>query len=413
MSFFLRWAKCYIKCVFYKGDFERFFNMCRYNNIEFWEMVWDNDRIYCKIYVYDFWKLKPLLKKTGVKIKVLERHGIRFVIHFLSKRMCLWIGLLFCIGGLLLLSSYIWKIDINGNSYYTDEQLLKYLNGQHKIGLGSKKSCLDLSELEEHLLIDFDNISWVSLNIQGTTLNIDLEETEKFTETAEKKEIKKDIYANKDGEILRVVIRSGTACINQGDQVKQGDLLIQGTIDYKDDAQNVIGKRWVGAEGEVYAKTTQAFHKVYRISKKSEKFDKELVCWKIVIGNNQFEIGKINDSKIDKADYYHISEFMSPLTCLKIQKEIYRPYEVVDSILHIMDAKQQAEKEMSDIYHEFIEKGVQIIENNVRIVMYEDRVEVKGSLVLNEPIGMFLEHKADPLETIENGELYEYNRNDN
>ena len=69
-------------------------------------------------------------------------------------------------------------------------------------------------------------------------------------------------------------------------------------------------------------------------------------------------------------------------------------------------------KKMSDMFHEFTEKGVQIVENNVRIDMYEDRLVAKGYLVLILSAGIRSNEEVDFDETIENGEFYEYNRND-
>ena len=69
-------------------------------------------------------------------------------------------------------------------------------------------------------------------------------------------------------------------------------------------------------------------------------------------------------------------------------------------------------KKMSDMFHEFTEKGVQIVENNVRIDMYEDRLVAKGYLVLIQSAGIRSNEEVDFDETIENGEFYEYNRND-
>ena len=74
--------------------------------------------------------------------------------------------------------------------------------------------------------------------------------------------------------------------------------------------------------------------------------------------------------------------------------------------------KKQAEEELSDIIHEFEEKGVQILENNVKILMYEDRVEAAGNFVLVEPIGEGADILPENTQNDENGETDEYNGND-
>ena len=74
--------------------------------------------------------------------------------------------------------------------------------------------------------------------------------------------------------------------------------------------------------------------------------------------------------------------------------------------------KNQAEKELSDIIHEFEEKGVQILENNVKILVYEDRVESTGNFVLIEPIGEGADILPGNTQIDEIGETDEHNGND-
>ena len=64
-----------------------------------------------------------------------------------------------------------------------------------------------------------------------------------------------------------------------------------------------------------------------------------------------------------------------------------------------------------DIIHELEQKGVQILENNVKILVYEDRVEATGTLVLIEPIGEGIQTLPENTQIDEIGETDEYNGN--
>ena len=57
------------------------------------------------------------------------------------------------------------------------------------------------------------------------------------------------------------------------------------------------------------------------------------------------------------------------------------------------------------------QKGVQILENNVKILVYEDRVEATGTLVLIEPIGEGIQTLPENTQIDEIGETDEYNGN--
>ena len=92
--------------------------------------------------------------------------------------------------------------------------------------------------------------------------------------------------------------------------------------------------------------------------------------------------------------------------------DIYRPYETVHALTSISEAKTLAQKELSERLHEFNEKGVQILENNVRIIMYGDYLEASGSLVIVCPAGVQKDLPMNHTQNSKNGETYEYNGND-
>ena len=94
-----------------------------------------------------------------------------------------------------------------------------------------------------------------------------------------------------------------------------------------------------------------------------------------------------------------------------MQSDSFRPYTTVPSLSAVNRVKNQAENELLDIIHELEQKGVQILENNVKILVYEDRVEATGTLVLIEPIGEGIQTLPENTQIDEIGETDEYNGN--
>ena len=92
--------------------------------------------------------------------------------------------------------------------------------------------------------------------------------------------------------------------------------------------------------------------------------------------------------------------------------DYFKPYETVHALRSISEAKDAAKKELSERLHEFDEKGVQIIENNVRIIMYGDYIETSGTFVCIQPVGLQNVTSRSHTEHNMNGENYEYNGND-
>ena len=404
-----RWIKSYVKCSLKGGDLERLFNMCRNHGIEIWDMVYDQGICYCYIYVKDFWKICRFIRKTHVRLRIENKYGLAFLINYFKYRYTLWIGFFLSLIFLWMLTSRIWKIEIYGNSYYTDERITKYLMTQENLYYGIRKSNIDGSVLEENLRLSFPDISWVSVRTEGTSLMIHMEEMVKYDKPNSSIEKNRYICADMDGEIMYMVTRSGTPYVTIGEQVKKGDLLIDGMIALYDDAMNVMEKRLAGADGDIWAKVVWPYESASYFTGESVKFERTHYKWKISAGDFSFNIGSEPNFKEDGIIYHHLTEFISLIPGIQLQKEIYRPYEVVSTIEVSSDAKEKLEAKMSDLYNEFYEKGVQILENNVKIIMYENRAEAKGNMILLWPIGISTDILLNHTEITENGETYEYN----
>ncbi|WP_405318780.1 sporulation protein YqfD, partial [Frisingicoccus sp.] len=312
---------------------------------------------------------------------------------------------------LYFLSAHIWKFEFYGNSYYTDERLTKYLEETENIRCGIWKQHIDGALLEENLRLSFPDISWVSVRMEGTSLIISLEEMVKYEKSEDALQFPRYICAAKDGEILSMVTRSGTPKAIVGQEVKAGDLLIDGSVEIMDDSMTVTEIMTVGADGDIWAKVVEPYKKRYDCSGSSKKYER--ASWKIClsIGGHSFSFGK-NPYEDQIIPYHCFSEMWEPLSGICLQINRYRPYEIVPSLETISQAKSRAEEELSDTFREFDEKGVQILENNVKILMYEDRVEADGYFVLIEPIGKASDHFSDGTQIDDIGETHEYNRND-
>lgn len=406
----MQWYRGYLKCTFKNGDFERLFNMCHNHDIHFWSMKYKEGIWTAYLSLDDFWKIRFFLKKTRVRLRIIERHGMPFVFLFLKKRHGLWSGCIVCIFILYALTSCIWRIEYQGNSFYTNECLTKYLRQNEHISLGMMKSDINSSELEENLRLAFSDISWVSVRTEGTSLMISLEEMVHYPDKNIQQSVS-SIYSGVDGEIVSMITRSGTPNVTIGDQVKAGDLLIDGVIHIYDDAMNVVEERMVGADGDVYVRMNYPVEYTVYFNQQGKKYEKVKKNWIIAFGNHMWNVG--HQPSMDHSDsYICFSEIWSPIKGFQLQRDTYLNYKCISTLETLTHAKEYMTKKMSDMFHEFTEKGVQIVENNVRIDMYEDRLVAKGYLVLIQSAGIRSNEEVDFDETIENGEFYEYNRND-
>jgi len=66
---------------------ERLINLCRINNIKIWNITYINQgTIRFKISPKEFKKLKPFIKKSKCKIKIVKKKGIYFDMFRYRKR---------------------------------------------------------------------------------------------------------------------------------------------------------------------------------------------------------------------------------------------------------------------------------------------------------------------------------------
>lgn len=58
---------------------ERFFNLCAYHRLKLWRLLPEAEAYTACISVRDFRKLKALVKKSHVRLRITERHGLPFL----------------------------------------------------------------------------------------------------------------------------------------------------------------------------------------------------------------------------------------------------------------------------------------------------------------------------------------------
>ena len=164
-----------------------------------------------------FRKLKPIIRKTGTKVSIVERFGLPFFLHKYRKRKMFFAGALLFAALIFLMSRYIWNIDIKGNLTYTDETLLKFLKTR-EVENGMRVSEVDCARIVKDIRKEYDDIIWVSASIQGTRLIIQVKENEDtipaMDEAAENPDQEKptDIVADRDCAVSYTHLTLPTIC---------------------------------------------------------------------------------------------------------------------------------------------------------------------------------------------------------
>lgn len=170
---------------------ERFLNLCNFKGLEIWD-------IRCVDGDYEFWmtlgdfrRVRPLVRKSKVRLKIVSRRGLPFFLKRNRKRK-MWATGAACFFLLLYaMSLFIWDIEFEGNYRYTDDTLSRYLE-ERSVVCGMRKYLVDCPGLESELRAAFPEISWVSARVSGTRLLIHIKENQVLSDI-EKEEDRKSV----------------------------------------------------------------------------------------------------------------------------------------------------------------------------------------------------------------------------
>ncbi|MBQ7933306.1 MAG: sporulation protein YqfD [Lachnospiraceae bacterium] len=224
---------------------ERFINLCSKSQIVLWNIVQVIDVFYLNIGLKDFYRIKPLLRKTGTKVIILERSGLPFFIAKTKRRKAFLAGLILCVAFWFISGLFIWRIDYNGNYAVTSDMLEKALKNQG-IAIGRLKSKADLLEANTRIRQEFQEITWIGMGFQGTTLQVNIKEKKQEIQQGEiviqdyenrlpsggeeGDAIYESIYAPEEGVILSIIVRSGIPMVKKGDTVIKDQVLVDGLV---------------------------------------------------------------------------------------------------------------------------------------------------------------------------------------
>ena len=316
MVSYIRWYKGYLKIQLIGYSPERFLNICKNKNIIVWDIKSKEQQYEMCILLKDFKKLKPLCKKTGTRIKIIDKIGFPFYVNQLKYRKAFLTGFLLSLLILYLTSFHIWSIEIKGNQKLTSDVICTYLNNQ-TIHLGTHKNQLNCKKLAAEMRKEFEEIIWVSVSIDGTKLSIELKENAD-AKVLNKENISGDLIAKYDCTITRIITRNGIPMVQIGDEVKKGDILVSGSIPVLNDNKEIVSTKYVKADADIYGEMRINYQDKINRSYKTKQYKKEYLYWKIgpwvkkikdkkdkeiFIENKYMNIGKIKEYDLINDSY--------------------------------------------------------------------------------------------------------------
>lgn len=367
---------------------ERFLNLCSHHRIILWGLRSVGTEYEMCVSVSGFKKLRPLVHKTRTKVVILRRHGLPFILHRYRNRKLFAGGALLAAVLLYVLSLFIWNIHVEGNYSLSDEVILDYLESV-KIVHGMAKRNVHGEEIEAGLREHFPEITWTSAEVKGTRLIIHVQENEDSVQEEIPEEEPADLVAGGDGVIVSMIVRSGTPAVSEGTEVKKGDLLVKSLVEVLDDAGETANTYYVHADADIRIQRTEHYKAAFDMPyTRKEYTGRKRTSFYVIFGKKRLDL------RFWHRDAYEQSDLIASELPLKITENFYLPvtlgrnteqeYVPADAVYTKEEAVALAKDEWRIFLEKLRIKGLQIIENNVKIDINGDVCTAEGDYVVEE-----------------------------
>lgn len=158
---------------------ERFINMCTSKKILLMDIKREKSSImYANVSIKDYKRLRQVAKKTKSKIKIQNKKGLPFFAHKYRKRKIFAFLFGTVILAMIVLSNYIWNIEISGNINITKQEILEILE-EKGFKIGSSKNDIDTNSVINKIRLERDDIAWMGITVKGTNAIVKIKEADK------------------------------------------------------------------------------------------------------------------------------------------------------------------------------------------------------------------------------------------
>ena len=233
----IRWMFGYIIFSIDNKDSRLFLNLASRSKLKLWDIEKINNILISKISSSEFNIASDILKSNNIKLNLIKKIGFPFFLVRNKNRKGIVLGIVILFSSLKVLSSYIWKINVRGINNIKIEELID-ISKKNGIFIGANKRNIDSKISSQKIMSEINDISWMSINIEGSTANILIKEREK--EPQIDNNTSKDIKAECDSRIVRMETFSGIPIVKPGDAVLKDQVLVTSTSVNENGSEKII-----------------------------------------------------------------------------------------------------------------------------------------------------------------------------
>lgn len=247
---FIRFLLGYVRFTAQGGFPERFINLCSHNGINIWDLKTSGGVITACADIRSYKKIRPCARKSGMKVRICEKHALSLIIRQRRLRLGLVAGLVIFVAAMSFLSTRIWSISVTGNTTVDSERILEVMQ-ELDIAVGTSND-ISVTDYRDAALNMIPELTWLHVNVTGSKAVIEVREADPIHD--ENSTEKCDLVACADGTLTTLRVFNGTPMIPVGSGVLKGDILISGFEENKNLTTDLSG-----AQGYAEASTSHTF----------------------------------------------------------------------------------------------------------------------------------------------------------
>jgi len=382
MTGLIRFFKGWVRFRVTGGFPERFINLCAMRGLPLWDGARRGKSCEFSVYCRHYRRLRPCARGAGVRLRVLERHGLPFWLKKHHRRWGLAVGVVLCVGVLAVSSLFLWNIRVVGNSRIETDQILQTLE---KLGVtpGVRCSRIDVRSVERRMMMELKDLGWVAVNLQGSTAVVQVQERVLPPEILDKPN-PCNVVAEHAGQIVKMQVYLGQSMVAVGDAVARGDILVSGVVE---DAAHDI--HLVAARADITARTNRTLSVEVPLEQLEPHMTKVLRRYSLKLGSIEIPlwVGKPPRGR------FRLERMYTPITILGVEtpfsvgKRQYLLLEEQTVTLNRKQAAARAQQRLQMLEKENLNGGV-ILEKREEVSLEKGVYRLQADYLVEELISV-------------------------
>ena len=227
---------------------ERVVNLCAAGGVPFWNVTWlTAERLRFTTTRSGERRLREIMAELDAEVSVVERSGAPELWRRVRRRYVL-LGAAALLPLVLAVSAgRIWGFEVSGNDAVATPEILQALE-RCGVAVGTRGVGLDQDDLRNRVLPLLPDVVYLAVNVRGCTAHVQVVERTRPPHLYRDSDVQ-NVVAARDGLITKIEALDGVTCVQVGDTVQAGQVLLGGVAD------SPRGCRYMRAHGRIRART--------------------------------------------------------------------------------------------------------------------------------------------------------------